>query len=319
MNKNWNDRADKDLFFTILSVKNIGVISGAEWTTIGNYMRGLGYGFTNEGCRQHFQGLRRAQNKNEADGSHSDSARRADPTLNPITRRPGPGRGRPRKSQASEAAQPGANDADGATDTEASPTVVPANVPTIISPTAPTMLPGPMVPGTMVPGTMVPNHSIPGQGPEMAPHAMPIQQNQHPQLQSQHPHQHQFQHQQFQQQLQHQSQIPPQLKEEMLKAEMSEGVNISAQASNHIDSSHLAESEADAEADSATSQDQLQLDPVQSGDEDTDEHPAKRQRLEPHDLTQDSALDDEAVLALAAHNGTDATDPYPTDFGYREA
>jgi len=51
MNKNWNDRADKDLFFTILSVKNIGVISGAEWTTIGNHMRTMGYGFTNEGCR----------------------------------------------------------------------------------------------------------------------------------------------------------------------------------------------------------------------------------------------------------------------------
>ena len=49
--KNWNDRADKDLFFTILSVKNIGVISGGEWTTIGNHMRSLGYGFTNEGCR----------------------------------------------------------------------------------------------------------------------------------------------------------------------------------------------------------------------------------------------------------------------------
>lgn len=51
MNKNWNDRADKDLFFTILSVKNIGIISGAEWTIIGNHMRSLGYGFTNEGCR----------------------------------------------------------------------------------------------------------------------------------------------------------------------------------------------------------------------------------------------------------------------------
>ncbi|KAJ4307040.1 hypothetical protein N0V88_000415 [Collariella sp. IMI 366227] len=57
MNKNWNDRADKDLFFTILSVKSIGVISGSEWTTIGNQMRSMGYGFTNEGCRQHFQGL----------------------------------------------------------------------------------------------------------------------------------------------------------------------------------------------------------------------------------------------------------------------
>ncbi|KAI0809440.1 hypothetical protein GGR55DRAFT_649955 [Xylaria sp. FL0064] len=98
MNKNWNDRADKDLFFTILSVKNIGVISGAEWTTIGNHMRSLGYGFTNEGCRQHFQGLRRAQNKADSNGSNVDSQRKADPTTNPITRRPGPGRGRPRKA-----------------------------------------------------------------------------------------------------------------------------------------------------------------------------------------------------------------------------
>ncbi|KAI1381481.1 hypothetical protein F4677DRAFT_403121 [Hypoxylon crocopeplum] len=97
MNKNWNDRADKDLFFTILSVKNIGVISGAEWTTIGNHMRSLGYGFTNEGCRQHFQGLRRAQHKTDSNGTLQDSQRKADPTANPITRRPGPGRGRPRK------------------------------------------------------------------------------------------------------------------------------------------------------------------------------------------------------------------------------
>ncbi|KAH7249816.1 uncharacterized protein BKA55DRAFT_568016 [Fusarium redolens] len=95
--KNWNDRADKDLFFTILSVKNIGVISGSEWTTIGNHMRSLGYGFTNEGCRQHFQGLRRAQNKAETAGPNGDIVRRNDPTMNPITRRPGPGRGRPRK------------------------------------------------------------------------------------------------------------------------------------------------------------------------------------------------------------------------------
>ncbi|KAH8907221.1 hypothetical protein BR93DRAFT_928093 [Coniochaeta sp. PMI_546] len=100
MNKNWNDRADKDLFFTILSIKNIGVISGSEWTAIGNHMRTLGYGFTNEGCRQHFQGLRRAQNKIEGSvASPVDSGVRkiGDPTLNPITRRPGPGRGRPKK------------------------------------------------------------------------------------------------------------------------------------------------------------------------------------------------------------------------------
>lgn len=105
MNKNWNDRADKDLFFTILSVKNIGVISGSEWTTIGNHMRTLGYVFTNEGCRQHFQGLRRAQHKVEVNGTMSDSPRKTDPTMNPITRRPGPGRGRPRKLPPAPVAQ----------------------------------------------------------------------------------------------------------------------------------------------------------------------------------------------------------------------
>ncbi|KAI4600366.1 hypothetical protein KJ359_000720 [Pestalotiopsis sp. 9143b] len=97
MNKNWGDRADKDLFFTILSVKNIGIISGSEWTTIGNHMRTLGYGFTNEGCRQHFQGLRRAQHKVESNGFTGEKPRQGDPTLNPITRRPGPGRGRPKR------------------------------------------------------------------------------------------------------------------------------------------------------------------------------------------------------------------------------
>ncbi|KAM7183460.1 hypothetical protein V8F33_013570 [Rhypophila sp. PSN 637] len=148
MNKNWNDRADKDLFFTILNVKNIGVISGSEWTTIGNTMRSMGYGFTNEGCRnypggqiesplrpiftnghlfvgqsltvyiaisQHFQGLRRAQAKSETTPNPTlpvDGTRKADPTQNPITRRPGPGRGRPKKSASSlDGSQPGAEPA----------------------------------------------------------------------------------------------------------------------------------------------------------------------------------------------------------------
>lgn len=48
--------------------------------------------------RQHFQGLRRAQQKAEANGVLGENPRKIDPTLNPITRRPGPGRGRPRKS-----------------------------------------------------------------------------------------------------------------------------------------------------------------------------------------------------------------------------
>ncbi|RFU80942.1 hypothetical protein TARUN_1227 [Trichoderma arundinaceum] len=293
MNKNWNDRADKDLFFTILSVKNIGVISGAEWTTIGNHMRSLGYGFTNEGCRQHFQGLRRAQNKAEADGTHTDSARRADPTLNPITRRPGPGRGRPRKSQAPDQGQPDV-------DADASPTELSPDIPTTISATVPAVLPGAIVSSPM-----------PGQGPGMSSPIVPIQQQQHQQVQPQH--QHQFQQQQFQQQLQqHQVQLQPQLKTEIPDAD---GIPVSSQTSNHIVSNHLVGSEPG----SATPQEQLELDAVHSGDDDADEHPAKRQRLDPHGLAQDSALDDEAVLALAAHNGTDATDPYPPDFGYREA
>ncbi|EGY18747.1 hypothetical protein VD0002_g9143 [Verticillium dahliae] len=98
--KSWNDRADRDLFFTILSIKCIGIITGPEWTSIGNSMRSMGYGFTNEGCRQHFQGLRRAQHTTRGIGLFGQPGEQAetyDPTLNPITRRPGPGRGRPRK------------------------------------------------------------------------------------------------------------------------------------------------------------------------------------------------------------------------------
>ncbi|KAK0706570.1 hypothetical protein B0T26DRAFT_461220 [Lasiosphaeria miniovina] len=57
---------------------------------------------------QHFQGLRRASNKIDppANPPPSDPVRKVDPTLNPITRRPGPGRGRPRK-QGSAGAQGG--------------------------------------------------------------------------------------------------------------------------------------------------------------------------------------------------------------------
>ncbi|KAG6055251.1 hypothetical protein E4U17_003102 [Claviceps sp. LM77 group G4] len=106
--KNWNDRADKDLFFTILSFKDVGLISGEEWCRIGNHMRCLGYRFTNEGCRQHFQGLRRAQNKAEAVGTAVvPNPYHADPTLNPITRRPGPGRGRPKKHSLASAPEVG--------------------------------------------------------------------------------------------------------------------------------------------------------------------------------------------------------------------
>ncbi|KAG5942964.1 hypothetical protein E4U59_000765 [Claviceps monticola] len=106
--KNWNDRADKDLFFTILSLKDVGLISGEEWCRIGNHMRCLGYRFTNEGCRQHFQGLRRAQNKAAAVGTAVvTNPYHADPTLNPTTRRPGAGKGRPKKHSLASAPEVG--------------------------------------------------------------------------------------------------------------------------------------------------------------------------------------------------------------------
>ncbi|ETS79506.1 hypothetical protein PFICI_09359 [Pestalotiopsis fici W106-1] len=131
MNKNWGDRADKDLFFTILSVKNIGVISGSEWTTIGNHMRTLGYGFTNEGCRQHFQGLRRAQHKAESNGFSGEKPRQGDPTLNPITRRPGPGRGRPKRiPPVPIAREPGQLDSAQPQPVQTHPTQIPMQVPT---------------------------------------------------------------------------------------------------------------------------------------------------------------------------------------------
>ncbi|KAI1132358.1 hypothetical protein F5Y10DRAFT_219792 [Nemania abortiva] len=153
MNKNWNDRADKDLFFTILSVKNIGVISGAEWTTIGNHMRSIGYGFTNEGCRQHFQGLRRAQNKVEPNGSNLDSQRKADPTSNPITRRPGPGRGRPRKTIPAAVAKPEQD--------QPPQTARPASETQTSDPSAPTPVPVPTSAGTSEPSSMAIEEPIP--------------------------------------------------------------------------------------------------------------------------------------------------------------
>ncbi|KAK4115670.1 hypothetical protein N656DRAFT_775609 [Canariomyces notabilis] len=177
MNKNWNDRADKDLFFTILSVKNIGVISGSEWVTIGNHMRSLGYGFTNEGCRQHFQGLRRAQNKAETNGATGDSPRKIDPTLNPITRRPGPGRGRPKKqkSGAAAAAAAVAGPANAAPGAPGGPPLVPGAPPPGAG--APGVPGAPSLPGVpTVSGVPSgpPGPSVTG-APQQIPNAPPVQ------------------------------------------------------------------------------------------------------------------------------------------------
>ncbi|KHO02044.1 uncharacterized protein MAM_01045 [Metarhizium album ARSEF 1941] len=256
--KNWNDRADKDLFFTILSVKNIGVISGTEWTTIGNHMRTMGYGFTNEGCRQHFQGLRRSQNKAEAKPAAPETSRRFDPTLNPITRRPGPGRGRPRKLPAGAGAE---SPADGA----ASPAAarVPSTIPT--------------------PGTTQETHSADQQHDQQEARAR----QQAPQ---------------------------PTKPESVAEAERAStplpAEALTTPATATTDAAYGAPSEQDGDADADVDAD---ADADAEADADgTEEHPAKRQRLDTQELEHEQPLDDEAVLALAAHNGAAGSD-YPEE------
>ncbi|KAL1902185.1 hypothetical protein Cpir12675_000085 [Ceratocystis pirilliformis] len=105
MNKTWTDRADRDLFLSILMVKSVGIVSGAEWSQIGALMRGQGHGFTNEGCRQHFQGMRRKSAKKDTIAKPIDVGSQ-DPTHDPIMRRPGPGRRKIRKSASADSQAP---------------------------------------------------------------------------------------------------------------------------------------------------------------------------------------------------------------------
>ncbi|CAK7267512.1 hypothetical protein SEPCBS57363_002627 [Sporothrix epigloea] len=110
--KIWNTCAEKDLFLTILSMKDIGVISRAEWVTIGRHMQILGHNFSNEGCRQHFQGLRRsrrlirpfadnATTPEGGSGSSADAAENANQGTTPTAHPPfEPVRRRRKKSSA---------------------------------------------------------------------------------------------------------------------------------------------------------------------------------------------------------------------------
>ncbi|KAK4241352.1 hypothetical protein C8A03DRAFT_41181 [Achaetomium macrosporum] len=282
MNKNWNDRADKDLFFTILSVKNIGVISGSEWVTIGNHMRSLGYGFTNEGCRQHFQGLRRAQAKAE-NGAATENPRKIDPTLNPITRRPGPGRGRPRKQAsgaAGAAAGPAGVPSPGAQQVGAPPAGAVLGAPPIVQgPPAggvphgvPMHAQYPGVPGVSgAPPTPVSTVSgapgTPGMPTMPAAQGLPMGQGQ-PMVQGQ-----------------------PQ------SAPPMPGPGVAPQAQ-------------------MTAPGELAVDPSLE-EEPEEEHAAKRQRLND---SQDPSLEDEAVLnALAGHNNPTTPGEYTTEYTYGDA
>ncbi|KAL2694449.1 hypothetical protein Neosp_001027 [[Neocosmospora] mangrovei] len=341
-NKNWNDRADKDLFFTILSVKNIGVISGAEWTTIGNHMRGLGYGFTNEGCRQHFQGLRRAQNKAESNGGLNENSRKVDPTMNPITRRPGPGRGRPRKqppvpvagvpgegipNQGMGLVAPGPHaqpvQAYGVAPGQA---ILPQPMPTTAAVPGSIPAPAPAPVAATAPGPSAPvTAGAPAAAPtdQLVSHATFPSPPRAPELPQNPPHLHPLQ-----QGVQNQEtrQEPPR--------DLREGTNTSSTSQpqtvepNHQPpsesvgpSEHLEEAnediDADADADVVDPIADVDADGDADADADLDEPAAKRPRLASPDPSKE-VMDDEAVLALAAHSGP--ADPFPSDFAtYGEA
>ncbi|KAK1998340.1 hypothetical protein LX36DRAFT_34636 [Colletotrichum falcatum] len=281
MNKNWNDRADKDLFFTILSVKNIGVISGSEWTTIGNHMRTLGYGFTNEGCRQHFQGLRRAQHKAETNGGSPDNPRKLDPTTNPITRRPGPGRGRPKK----QPQQPAPMQLP----------ALPSQPGQLVQPTQPGQ---PGQPGGQ-PGQLGPEQEPQASQPPQPDHHQPEHQHDHqPDLQQNAPHQPDS-HQPDSHQLGHQPDHGQSVQNDQ-----------SHQQSSVIsdDLGALPES-----LDLPLKEDSLDLSLKEDNDDEQDGHDAKRIKLD--NPPQDPSLvDDEAVLALAAHSEPHSVDGYASEY-----
>lgn len=116
----------------------------------------LGHANIDTPSSQHFQGLRRAQQKAEAtDTTKSEAAaRNIDPSVDPITRRPGPGRGRPRK-------QPG----------------LPMDPPQL-GPKQPTQLQIQSQPGQLEPQPQVPSQpDQPLQQPQVPPHSeQPLQQ-----------------------------------------------------------------------------------------------------------------------------------------------
>ncbi|KAL2147885.1 hypothetical protein VTI28DRAFT_3363 [Corynascus sepedonium] len=279
MNKNWNDRADKDLFFTILSVKNIGVISGTEWITIGNHMRSLGYGFTNEGCRQHFQGLRRAQNKAE-NGVPGDNPRKIDPTLNPITRRPGPGRGRPRKQPAADASAtaPSAAPAPGVNSNGPSSAGVPPG-----TPGASSLVPGTVSIQNMSPG--LPVHpqfaGLPGVSPVPPPPASTVSGAPGTPAMANVPGP------QGLPATQVQTQPPP--------PQPNPGVAPQAQMTAH---------------------EELAVDPS-LGEEPEEEHAAKRQRLD--DSQEPTLEDEAVLNALASHNNPTTPGEFSTEYTYGDA
>lgn len=253
---------------------------------------------------QHFQGLRRSQNKAEANGTAPELSRRVDPTLNPITRRPGPGRGRPRKPE-TEAVSP----VDGGISPASASMPAPASIASTASASA----------------AAAAVHAVHAVHAAHAAHAPSITLKQEDTADQQRAQQ--LQQQQYQHQQQHplqqpslqspppppplqslQQPPPPPSPPQPLKPESI------AETTPEFTTPPV---EALATAPATETTDAADGTPVveQDGDDDADapeEPPTKRQRLDTQELEQQQPLDDEAVLALAAHNGATESD-YPEE------
>ncbi|EGO56775.1 hypothetical protein NEUTE1DRAFT_123234 [Neurospora tetrasperma FGSC 2508] len=237
--------------------------------------------------RQHFQGLRRAQHKSEGGVATAspDPNRRVDPTLNPITRRPGPGRGRPKKQQNTAQGQSPASTASVSETGTTGPSVTP--------------IPPPVVPGapgqstTAIPVPVVPGMPAPPGG--MHPAAMA---QVHAQAQAQAQAYAQQQHAQAQLQAHAQAQAHNQAQAQQARVQQN------GRGGNQAGGQGPANQGVQAQSGGQSADgDDVAVDPsLEDGDNDEQQHPNKRRKME-----QDP-LDDAAVLnALAAHNDPAST------------
>jgi hypothetical protein len=238
--------------------------------------------------RQHFQGLRRAQNKIETIVPAIEGPRHSDPSENPITRRPGPGRGRPRK-------QPNLG-SDGQP-------IPPDSFAPAMAASQPNIQNGQTVPPNssqqqQQPQTTADTTEI----PHYSPYAHPPQHTQKPP---------------GDQQLALPPQQPPLQQDDQNPHETHAHGSVPQQQppqQQPPQTSSAATTQpppAELQQSSAGGPGKDEGDPSSSSEfedaegYDDDEMPqAKRQR------TGNESLDDEAVLALAAHDGEDSADPY---------
>lgn len=232
---------------------------------------------TNIPVRQHFQGLRRTQNtKAEPSIPVPERFRDLDPAMNPITRRPGPGRGRPRKQPAGAAAAAGRG-AIPTLSAQVRNSAIPAAIPGMppISLTHPHMVAGGS-PSQQHPG----QEDLPDNGSDPIPSADGIDPN-----------------------TQHNPEMDP-IDSRPLNGELA-----------HPDVDQELQEEHDADEDADGDDADGELDQDADGD-DEDEHgpSAKRQRLDSVGTGKDSGMDDEAVLALAAHNIAGPGDNYTSEY-----